>query len=44
MKKVFKICLVCHREFSNRKKWKGIWDSVMYCSKNCRYIKNKKKL
>ncbi len=32
-----KICPVCNRPFSNRKKWqsRGLWPSVVYCSKAC---------
>lgn len=37
-----KICPICNRSFENRKKWKKIWDSVIYCSKKCRSKKNKK--
>jgi len=40
MNKVFKICPVCNREFKNRKKWKAIWDKVIYCSNQCRSKKN----
>lgn len=37
IKKQTKICLVCKREFSNRKTWesRGQWDSVVYCSSKC---------
>jgi len=35
-----KICLVCKRPFSWRKKWARDWDSVKYCSEKCR--RNKK--
>ena len=31
-----KICLVCERPFSWRKKWERDWDSVKYCSEKCR--------
>ena len=33
-----KICPICNRPFSNRKKWKirNIWDRIKYCSKKCR--------
>jgi len=31
-----KICLVCHRPFSWRKKWADCWDNVKYCSERCR--------
>ncbi|MCZ4222587.1 DUF2256 domain-containing protein [Pedobacter rhodius] len=30
-----KICVVCQRPFSWRKKWKRDWDKVLYCSKKC---------
>lgn len=35
-----KICLVCRRPFSWRRKWKKNWEEVKYCSDQCR--KNKK--
>lgn len=35
-----KICLVCKRPFSWRKKWTKDWDNVKYCGEKCR--KNKK--
>ncbi|AQS95160.1 DUF2256 domain-containing protein [Polaribacter sp. BM10] len=35
-----KICIVCKRPFSWRKKWKKNWENVKYCSKKC--SKNKK--
>ncbi len=31
-----KICLVCNREFTWRKKWETNWDDVKYCSQRCR--------
>jgi hypothetical protein len=34
-----KICQVCQRPFSWRKKWEKEWDNVKYCSDKCR--KNK---
>ncbi|MCP9842042.1 DUF2256 domain-containing protein [Synechococcus sp. J7-Johnson] len=34
-----KNCKACGRPFQWRKKWKGIWDNVLYCSERCR--KNK---
>ncbi|MDA9803871.1 DUF2256 domain-containing protein [Flavobacteriaceae bacterium] len=34
-----KICPVCDRPFSWRKKWKKDWEEVKYCSERCR--KNK---
>jgi len=31
-----KICAVCDRPFSWRKKWSRDWDKVLYCSERCR--------
>ncbi|MFL2594656.1 MAG: DUF2256 domain-containing protein [Flavobacteriaceae bacterium] len=31
-----KICLVCKRPFSWRKKWENNWNEVKYCSQKCR--------
>ena len=31
-----KLCLVCQRPFSWRKKWARDWDAVIYCSDKCR--------
>ncbi|WP_016951509.1 DUF2256 domain-containing protein [Anabaena sp. PCC 7108] len=31
-----KICVVCQRPFSWRKKWEDCWDEVKYCSERCR--------
>ncbi|MBU3713741.1 MAG: DUF2256 domain-containing protein [Ferruginibacter sp.] len=36
-----KICLVCNRPFSWRKKWEKSWNEVKYCSDKCRMQKNK---
>ncbi|WP_088328349.1 DUF2256 domain-containing protein [Lacimicrobium sp. SS2-24] len=30
-----KVCPVCQRPFSWRKKWERDWDNVVYCSKRC---------
>ncbi|MFN5026530.1 MAG: DUF2256 domain-containing protein [Candidatus Fonsibacter sp.] len=30
-----KMCIVCQRPFSWRKKWEKNWDFVKYCSKKC---------
>ncbi|RCS27652.1 DUF2256 domain-containing protein [Polaribacter sp. WD7] len=30
-----KICPVCKRPFSWRKKWEKNWEHVKYCSKKC---------
>lgn len=34
-----KICPVCNRPFTWRKKWEQVWEEVKYCSDRCR--KNK---
>ncbi|MBI1405933.1 MAG: DUF2256 domain-containing protein [Caulobacter sp.] len=31
-----KLCPVCERPFSWRRKWAGCWDEVRYCSDRCR--------
>ncbi|WP_082111457.1 DUF2256 domain-containing protein [Grimontia sp. AD028] len=36
-----KICVVCERPFSWRKKWDACWDEVKYGSERCRREKNK---
>ncbi|TEW69398.1 DUF2256 domain-containing protein [Mucilaginibacter phyllosphaerae] len=35
----YKICPVCKRPFTWRKKWAKCWDDVKYCSERCK--KNK---
>jgi hypothetical protein len=30
-----KVCLVCQRPFTWRKKWERDWPNVRYCSKRC---------
>ncbi|MCX4190464.1 DUF2256 domain-containing protein [Methylophaga sp. OBS3] len=35
-----KICVVCQRPFSWRKKWANCWESVVYCSERCRRHKH----
>ncbi|WP_434353696.1 DUF2256 domain-containing protein [Psychrobacter sp. HD31] len=30
-----KVCPVCKRPFTWRKKWQNNWDEVVYCSKRC---------
>ncbi|MBL7747811.1 MAG: DUF2256 domain-containing protein [Chitinophagaceae bacterium] len=37
-----KICVVCNRPFSWRKKWKAVWTEVKYCSKKCSQGTNNK--
>lgn len=39
-----KVCPVCGRGFSWRKKWKKVWSQVKYCSERCRRTKCKNKL
>ena len=34
-----KICIICKRPFSWRKKWEKVWDEVKYCSDKCRGMK-----
>jgi hypothetical protein len=36
-----KICIVCLRPFTWRKKWEKVWEEVKYCSDKCR-MKTKK--
>jgi hypothetical protein len=36
-----KICPVCDRPFTWRKKWKRDWEQVKYCSEKCKRNKNK---
>ena len=31
-----KICVVCERPFTWRKKWEKVWEDVKYCSDKCR--------
>ncbi|MER3318689.1 MAG: DUF2256 domain-containing protein [Allomuricauda sp.] len=35
-----KICPVCQRPFTWRKKWARDWGQVVYCSERCRKNKN----
>ncbi|WP_363325853.1 DUF2256 domain-containing protein [Caldilinea sp.] len=35
-----KICPVCGRPFTWRKKWERCWDEVRYCSERCRRRRN----
>ncbi|RXK57823.1 DUF2256 domain-containing protein [Lacibacter luteus] len=36
-----KICIVCQRHFSWRKKWEKVWNEVKYCSDRCRNNRQK---
>ncbi|WP_242472565.1 DUF2256 domain-containing protein [Ectothiorhodospira mobilis] len=31
-----KVCPVCGRPFTWRRKWARVWDEVRYCSERCR--------
>ena len=35
-----KICPVCDRQFTWRKKWEKTWNEVRFCSQKCRSQKN----
>ena len=35
-----KICLICNKPFSWRKKWQKVWNEVKYCSEKCKRNKN----
>ncbi|MTI17967.1 DUF2256 domain-containing protein [Rhodobacteraceae bacterium RKSG542] len=37
-----KVCAVCQRPFSWRKKWRKDWPNVRYCSKRCRDARTSK--
>ncbi|MBC7933733.1 MAG: DUF2256 domain-containing protein [Rhizobacter sp.] len=37
-----KVCVVCNRPFTWRKKWEKVWSGVKYCSDQCRAKKDKK--
>ncbi|MDA9608456.1 DUF2256 domain-containing protein [SAR86 cluster bacterium] len=37
-----KICLICKKPFSWRKKWERDWKNVIYCSERCKRNKTKK--
>lgn len=37
----FKLCTVCNRPFTWRKKWEKNWEQVLYCSDRCRMNKQK---
>ena len=36
-----KVCVVCQKPFTWRKKWETVWDEVKYCSDKCRNKKLK---
>jgi hypothetical protein len=35
-----KVCKVCNRPFTWRKKWERDWDKVLYCSDKCKQKKD----
>ena len=35
-----KICPVCQRPFSWRRKWARGWEEVRYCSERCRHARH----
>ncbi|WP_072013771.1 DUF2256 domain-containing protein [Myxosarcina sp. GI1] len=37
-----KVCPVCGKPFTWRKKWEKCWDEVKYCSERCRRRKSGK--
>ena len=41
-KKLEKICPICEKPFSWRKKWERDWEEVKYCSERCRRNRSKK--
>ena len=41
-KKLEKICPICEKPFSWRKKWERNWEEVKYCSERCRRNRSKK--
>lgn len=34
-----KVCVICQRPFTWRKKWEANWDDVKYCSQRCRNLR-----
>lgn len=36
-----KICTVCGKPYTWRKKWAKVWTEVKYCSERCRRTKGK---
>jgi hypothetical protein len=37
-----KLCIVCHRPMTWRRKWAKTWEQVKYCSDACRRNKSSK--
>ncbi|MFM7429818.1 MAG: DUF2256 domain-containing protein [Flammeovirgaceae bacterium] len=38
-----KICSLCCRPFTWRKKWEKVWEDVKYCSDKCRMNRSRSK-
>ena len=38
-----KVCIVCNRPFTWRKKWENCWDEVSTCSKSCNHQRRREK-
>ncbi len=38
-----KICKICKKSFTWRKKWQRDWENVLYCSERCKKNKTKYK-
>jgi hypothetical protein len=39
-----KMCAVCQRPFTWRKKWEKNWEAVTYCSERCRQQKKAQRM
>jgi len=39
-----KLCPICKRPFTWRKKWEKVWPEVKYCSKRCKALRYNQKL
>ncbi|MGB0572774.1 MAG: DUF2256 domain-containing protein [Alphaproteobacteria bacterium] len=38
-----KICPICNRSFTWRRRWAACWDTVKFCSARCRKNRNQNK-
>jgi hypothetical protein len=38
-----KVCPICERPFTWRKRWEKQWDDIKYCSERCRRKRNTRK-
>ena len=34
-----KVCVICGKPFTGRKKWQQVWAEVKYCSEKCKRAK-----